>query len=493
MILNELQFIKNLSAQSSKSTVTAAEIAQKEAELGIKLPEALCDLYLSFTPEDDVFKVGCSLVPFSELCLTKFKSKYHINTLLIFMRNESKEYGVLLRQENIDTGHTSNYCNIDNQWVASHFKNPKNKSDRKTLYVDTATTVAQWIIRCIGYQKIYTLSNIMAVHEKMSITEDVKYWANFDDLYDHSTSLHISQADTNILGIAQPWDKPLIEVPHYNCIWGADAVEPLEQLAQHDEHEYVWLKRDGKIQVLAADESTTKNKQTQIKNEDSALCPNIQYRSLYSIEPILQYLSNFASLEKECDIENKLLKKEAKLNVSFPIPFREYYQYMPKSIYKAYNSHYPIYQLRADKTGKIKFLVENEEIYHCAIDPNTPYVYFKMADQRGDWLPWGILDGYLVGEFVWNMACSDTLNLDVVRFKGFSQSMIGEGGILYPYLSDIANGLSAKVAEGNFFRVYQIIENKVIALHEKSSQQFYFIANDHESLNSFISSANIKL
>lgn len=493
MILKELQFIKSLSAQSSKSTVTATEIAQKEAELGIKLPEALCDLYLLFTPEDDVFQVGCSLVPFSELCLTKFKSTYHINTLLIFMRNESQEYGILLRQEGIDTGHISNYCNIDDQWVASYFTHPKNKSDRKTLYVDTATTVAQWIVWRIGYQKIYTLSNIMAVDEKMSTAERVKYWANFDDLYDHGTSLHISQAHTNILGIAQPWDKPLIEIPHYDCIWGADAVEPLEQLAQHDEHEYVWLKRDGKVQVLAADESTTKSKETQIENEERTLCPDLQYRSLYSIEPILQYLSSFASLEKECDIENKLLKKEAKLNISFPMPFREYYHYMPKSIYKAYNLHYPIHRLRADKTGKIKFLVENQEVYYCAIDPDTPYVYFKMADQKGDWLPWGILDGYLVGEFVWNMACSDTLGLNMVRFEGFSQSMIEEGGVLYPYLSDIANGLSAKVAEGNFFRVYQIVENRVIALHEKSSQQFYFITNDRTSLDNFALLANIKL
>lgn len=490
MILNELQFIKHLSKQSSQGTVTTTEITKKETELGITLPEALCDLYRSFTPEDEVFTIGGSLVPFHELCLTKFTTKFHINTLLVFMKSESRAFGVLIKQEGKRTGQISIYANIDNQRVANYLTNAKTKSERETLNVDESASVSQWIIRRIGYQKIYTCSNIIAFKERMSVAEKAKYWANFDTLYGQATCLYISKTYTDILGLSQVGFTPLADLPHYACIWGSDAVESLDNFIQHNKHEYVWLKKFGKIQLLESDGHDAKNELAQTKNNPFA---DLQHRSLYSIEPILQYLSRFAHLENESSIEAKLLKKESQLHISFPLPFREYYHYMPKSVYNAYNLHYPVQRLKSDKTGKIKFLAENQEVYYCAIDPQTPYVYYKMSDQRGDWLPWGILDGYLVGEFVWNIACSDELGLDFVQFKNFEPSMLTTGGKLYPYLSDIADGLSAKISEGNFFRVYQIIENEVIALYEKTSQCFYFIANNRASLNDFISSANIKL
>ena len=54
MILEQLQEIKRFGS-SKESNITPKDIEEKERELGIKIPTALKEFYLTFSEDDPIF------------------------------------------------------------------------------------------------------------------------------------------------------------------------------------------------------------------------------------------------------------------------------------------------------------------------------------------------------------------------------------------------------------------------------------------------------
>ena len=70
MISEELKKIKSFGS-GMESSVTPGDIAAKEAELRIRLPEALADVYLAFGEGTPVFSESNFFVPLDELEITE--------------------------------------------------------------------------------------------------------------------------------------------------------------------------------------------------------------------------------------------------------------------------------------------------------------------------------------------------------------------------------------------------------------------------------------
>ena len=70
MISEELKKIKSFGSHM-ESSVTPQDIADKEAELGFTLPQALQEFYLIFHKNDPVFSAKNRFIPLHELKRTK--------------------------------------------------------------------------------------------------------------------------------------------------------------------------------------------------------------------------------------------------------------------------------------------------------------------------------------------------------------------------------------------------------------------------------------
>lgn len=109
------------------------------------------------------------------------------------------------------------------------------------------------------------------------------------------------------------------------------------------------------------------------------------------------------------------------------------------------------------------------------------------------WDSWGTLDGFLVGEFAWNIVCSDEVDLAFAQCSNFVPSMLEDGGILATHLFDLADGLSKRVAEGSFFRLYQNKDGNVIALYDGLTPSFWLISRNMNSIKEFGAHTGLEL
>ena len=88
MILEKLKLIKSFGT-SLDSAVAEADIAAKEKELGFPLPEALREVYLTFSPEDPIFSTWMNLIPLDELRTIVLEDRDKHGAVLPFFRNDT--------------------------------------------------------------------------------------------------------------------------------------------------------------------------------------------------------------------------------------------------------------------------------------------------------------------------------------------------------------------------------------------------------------------
>ena len=140
--------------------------------------------------------------------------------------------------------------------------------------------------------------------------------------------------------------------------------------------------------------------------------------------------------------------------------------------------------LRLRTDGKITFLTENQGVCCFAVEHGSCYLFQRENEGNAPWEPVGIIDGYLVWEFILDLACNEKLEIEMDSYPDFKLEMLAEDGVLYPYLSDIA-GITEQIAEGNCVRMYQGMEGRLVAVCENQTPKLYLFAKDTQTIEDF--------
>lgn len=471
MIVEELKKIKAFGS-NIEGSLTKEDIEKKEKELGIVLPESLCDLYRMFSPHDPIFSVWLNLVPFEELTTRVIERHAKIEyTCVTILKNEETSYGFVVKYRNLNIGEIVDYTLKDDLPFCLYYSNPKKRVDK--AYLRWRNDILSSSIICyLGFLQVYSQPYLIAASKNIGKRanqhcSDMELWKAFNSIVKKQKCEVIAlDSETKTEIIAAKHEICPFAMAKYGHAFGAQTRAPLEKLIEENpDFEFVWLKNNA-----AQNESLERE------------MPILKERQLVSIAPVLQFLLEFAGLSGKTATKGKIQICELKIKGKLPEPLKEYYSYLPLSFYHAYNELYPLSKLKLKKDGKIEFLEENQAVYHCAVERNSPFVYHRV-EEGDEWRPWGILDGFLAGELAWNiLACSEDLELDLEmwQFEQFEEEMLEEGGLLYPHLSDIA-GISQQIAEGNIIQLYQALDGNVLCLYNKVTPEFYFMVKPESS------------
>lgn len=254
---------------------------------------------------------------------------------------------------------------------------------------------------------------------------------------------------------------------------GARTDEPLEKLLEHTDLEPHWQRSQNGHEVFSY-KRPEKPKPFRPEKE----------RELISIAPVLDFLCKFAGVDGPVIEPEKIDKAEARLGGVLPLPLREYYQFMPKPCYRGHNYLMPPGNLRLRTDGKITFPTENQGVCCFAVEHGSCYLFQRANEGNAPWEPVGIIDSYLVWEFILDLACNEKLGIEMDSYPDFKLEMLAEDGTLYPYLSNIAC-ITEQIAVGNCMQMYQGMEGRLVAVCEKQTPKLYLFAKDTQTIEDF--------
>ena len=122
MISEELKKIKSFGSHM-ESSVTPQDIADKEAELGFTLPQALQEFYLTFHESDPVFSAKNRFVPLHELERTKrhLVGSQNVEVITFYIYGI---WGVGFRKETSDQ-------DIYDPYTYTYYSDPKNQKQKQ--------------------------------------------------------------------------------------------------------------------------------------------------------------------------------------------------------------------------------------------------------------------------------------------------------------------------------------------------------------------------
>lgn len=443
------------------------KIVEAETKLQVKLPDILHELYQNFSTQDPIFSLWISLVPLEDLQIERRTCKLGVFSGLIdvitLFKNAEWSLGYALSLHQRDTGKTVRTYGTDRPYsIFYYYTAPKNRKQREYIDQVEGLNLDEWIKGCLGFLSVYSQPNVIALNvQGMTSRDYTELWSSFDNLLTtRSFGVQLSKFPPQILGVSHNIHP--IPIAKYSLAFGAQSSEAMTKLFNSMNLKFIWLKTAGTPITLASPELEVPTK-----------------RNLLSIEAILKYICEFAGIDSNGGNSDILQKVKGHVNHKLPLPLVEYYQYLPKSFYNSYNTLCPLSSLRTSKDKKIVFLIENQGIYQWAIDINNPYIY-QTNQETDSWQICGILDGFLAAEFIWELACSSELNLELMELSDFSPQMLLTDGALYPFLSDIADGLSQRIAVGNSLQLYKVMDGQIIGLYNSLDQHFWLIAKEQE-------------
>ncbi len=468
MILEKLKLIKSFGT-SLDSTVTEADIAVKEEELGFPLPEALRELYLTFDPEDPIFSgEEFQLFPLSmlETCQRPRWSDT-IVTLLPFCRREKGGFAIEVGQH-LKKEPCPPLCPAEDPDICELYLFPETAKEKKYLNCYAVpcnkAKLSQWLVEWMGYEQTLAQPSVVAVNK-----DKVKdYWKLYNIFSHDFYELPLGNTLCNFRAGYTMDPSPML----YGTIlysqtgyFGAQTDEALENLMKQLGFRYVWIKSQTGHAIY----------------KDAPPKPP-QERELLSITPILEFLRDFAGLTRPGTKEESIQRAETRLEAPLPQPMAEFYRYLPSRFYRSYNTIRPLSSLKKAKDGKLNFLEENQAIYHWAAELGSPFVYRRTNNGAGEWVPCGILDGFLAAEFLWAVACDEDSELELWEFPDFEPKMLEPGGLFDTHLRDIA-GLSQQVAVGNTRTLYQSEDGSSVLLHDQMEQTLFVLSKDEVAVN----------
>lgn len=466
MISEELKKIKSFGSHM-ESSVTPQDIADKEAELGFTLPQALKELYLTFHPDDPAFSGKGNLIPFEELKI--YKRIYWTDTvitILPFCRHERYGYGFEVSRYHKSKDIMSS-DNPEDPQMWGLYVSPETRKEEKHLAGHEVpcnqSNLSRWIVEWLGYQQTLAQPSVIAVNRDKT----ADFWKRLRELslnaFYHIPLEQLSSVriNFNVNFMEEPFQLLCGYILYSETAYfGGKTDKELEQLMKQMGFKYVWIKsQDGHSIFNSAPPSPP------------------QERELESIAPVLQFLCRFAGIEGRGAKEESIGRAEIRLGTSLPLPMAEFYRFLPSKFYRSYNVVRPLSGLKQTKDGKLNFLEENQAVYHWAAERNSPFLYRRANDGVSEWNAYGILDGFLAAEFLWALACDEALDLILWEFPDFEPAMLLEGGKLHPYLSPIA-GITDRIAAGNTRILYQAMEGQAVGLYDSEERTFWFVTKD---------------
>ena len=455
-VFEAISFFKSYALISDKEL----EVSKKEKELNIILPYPLKKVYCHFEPTDSHFLFKYKLVPISQLHIVDFEHDMEDYSVIPFLYDDKYAYAYKI-ESNSEGGGSEVHLTEDNPTVVIF----NYTSGTKEIDVHRNLCLNDCIAHCLGYAQIYSLPNIIALDsETINIKARRMLWGAFIPVESVKSDIYMDKSN-EIIALRIYEDAP-VPFSSHSYVFGAASQNALVQLEERYGLPFIWLRKEGNLQTSAKQE---------------AFVP--EEREIFSIQPVLEFLLSFANIGKiDCATDTELQTMEKRVKMELPLPLKEFYLHLPKNFYNVYNSFRPLSKLKPMKDGKINFAEENQGAFYCAVKPGSSFIYQKMQDNGSKWNPIGIMDGYLVSEFFWVLACAEDLEMELWEYPDFDAKMLDQDGKLFPYFSDIAD-TTQKVSEGNFMRLYQVCDGKAIALYEKTTPKLCLLAKTSEDLD----------
>ena len=496
MILEKLKLIKSFGT-SLDSAVAEADIAAKEKELGFPLPEALREVYLTFSPEDPIFSTWMNLIPLDELRTIVLEDRDKHGAVLPFFRNDTWLCSALVGSflwKKLETQVLFYDVDLNDPPVFLSYREPKSKKEAQFFEMlsgnylshETEDPLSLWLTAYLGIMQVYSQPSLLILNKRHEW--DWAYQKRLSALRQEGKyhpvarlEYHMALADIAYLRLS---DQPVLEalsglqpipLPHSARVqaYGAQTDEALEEVVQALGVSVCWLR------------SQTGKRVFQVKPPEPP-----QERELLSITPVLEFLREFAGITRAGAKEESIQRAEARLEAPLPQPMEEFYRCLPSSFYRSCNTIRPISGLKKAKDGKLNFLEENQAVYHWAAEPGSPFVYRRANHGAGEWAPCGILDGFLAAEFLWAVACAEDSELELWEFPDFAPEMLEPGGLFDTHIQSIA-GISQQIAVGNERTVYQSVDGGSVLLHDRSEQILFVLSKDEAAVNQLLAALGL--
>lgn len=462
MILEELKLLKSFGA-SLDGTVTETDLSAKEQELGIPLPEALRELYLTFNPEDPMFTT-CRMIPLAELTVRKAEDDWQIFQTIPVLVEEKRTYGPAISAERKYGSEKPCWMRYKEELglvMRGTFPKKVTNKPLKLVRGSSGRSISTLILSMIGTQIFGVAPSLADAREqdetgrKRTPQATKALWDTirpFRPIGTGGSGLQLGGAGNDILFM---WSSDLRE-----GLFAARTDEPLEQLIRETGAPLEWIR-------------------SQNGNVTSAQIwvPELKARDLYSIAPILSFLRDFAGVTETGLLESELQKMEDKLG-PLPLPIREYYTLFPKAYYKTHNTLRPLSSLRKPQNGILCFLEENQNCCRWGFSQESPFLY---CQEESRWEVNDYLDTFLAQEFAFELMSREELGLEFAEVNDLGTGVVAPDGSLGSQLQEIA-GLSHKLAWDFGVELFQSADGKVVFLYDHGGNGGFLISKDLEAL-----------
>ena len=469
MILEELKLLKSF-GNSLDSTVTEADIAAKEKELGFPLPEAVRELYLTFNPEDPIFTT-CRMIPLAELTVRRAEDEQQILQTIPILVGGNRTYGPAISAERKYGNETPYWMWYDEELglvMRGTFPKKLTSKPLKLVRGVSGWGISACILHILGTQVIGAAPSLAGTREQdetgrrrtSQATEAL--WdtlMSFHNVGTDRSGLELGGTGNNILfmWLSSHMDK---DCQRYEGLFAARTDEPLEQLMRETDAPLEWIRsQNGNVTTA------------------QIWAPEIKARGLYSITPILEFLRAFAGVTEPGLSHAELQKAEDKLG-PLPLPIREYYALFPKAYYKTHNTLRPLSSIRKTKNGILYFLEENQNSCHWGFSLDTPFLY---CQEESKWEVSDYLDTFLAQEFAFELMSREELGLEFDEVDDIKPEVMAPDGALGSQLKEIA-GLSRRLAWDFGVELFQSVDGKVVFLYHHGSNSGFFMSKDLATL-----------
>lgn len=343
MIAEELKKIKAFGSDR-ESSVTPEDIAAKEAELGIRLPEALVELYLTFHESAPVFSADYYFVPLHQLEIEERGRALAPRKMLIFAKFSADGTG---------DGFFLDDKNPEDPLVFRCRAQIKKPGDR-TFIMPENGKVSVFLLWHTASRQLRCQPNIIQVSGK----QFQGLWDNSRDDWDSAGCEALSPIFDWFLGphptemfdlAGRPQQSPYgfvgtarqsgsLTCLSFGCaLIAVDSARQIECVMEEIKGEgWKWLRRDG------VDQTSDKPKP-------------VKERKLESILPAIGFLKTYAGIQGEGILEEACIRAEKRTGFSLPAPLKEIWEQIPSSFLSAPARFLPMDEITAEEE-KVHFL-----------------------------------------------------------------------------------------------------------------------------------------
>ena len=455
MILEQLQIIKKFGS-SKESDVSMEDIQKKEKELGVYLPTALKEFYLTFHRDDPIFSSVLYFLPLDEL-------------KVIERGRCGKTYRILAF---ID--HTKSKI-IPNSRYIGFLTGDDMEDEPQLLKCDTQCTdyiewfdytqFSSWLLSKVAWQQIFASPNVIDAEGRISTEKTLSSskQEKYSVIHKYQNETYMITKSGNLLMMKYADDAAHIAVP-------SQKVEQIEQYMQEFGLTYTWKKRNG---VDVPRPSTR---------------PPVKKRPLKSIQTAIDLALDFLGLPKGGLTEATVVEAEQRLGFTFPLPLREAYLQIPTELLHHPDRLFPPKELAWDKQNKLFFFAGDQGEPEYAIEDSSPIVFLKNP-LSGDWGEWTLLDSFLAGEILWNTMCNEERGVTLTEFPECSKYALGPKGKLGKYLKAVV----PSVTKGGRRQLYTTPSHDILVLRDDDMGSTYLASVGNEPLERLEQEAKIEL